>query len=155
MGKFKPDYGGKTDKYSWTQSKEEVIITVPVPAGTRGKDVECTIHARSLKLNLKGQPTIINGQLHRNISVDDSTWTLDNNTVEITMLKGAHTGLPWWSCAIVGDPEVDVQKIEGSQYVDSALLDRLEREAKEKEEEEAKQKAAEGTSSSTTSEPAK
>jgi hypothetical protein len=47
------DYGGKTDKYNWTQGEEDVTITVPLPAGTRGRDIQCVIKPDSLKLSYK------------------------------------------------------------------------------------------------------
>ena len=57
----------------------------------------------------------------------------------MTLTKGT-TSSTWWSRVIVGEgPEVDTQKIEGSQYVDQSLLERLEREQQEVEEREAQQ----------------
>ncbi len=58
----------------------------------------------------------------------------DGDTIEITLLKGV-TSAKWWSCAIKGDPEIDTEKIEGSQYIDRSLIDKLkERERLEEEE---------------------
>ena len=56
------------------------------------------------------------------------------------MTKGSNSA-KWWKSVIIGEgPQVDVDKIEGSQYVDQSLIDRLEREEQEREEAEKKQK---------------
>ncbi len=44
--------------------------------------------------------------------------------MEFTLTKGI-TSPTWWKCAIQGDPEIDVEKIEGSQYLDSSLIEKL------------------------------
>jgi len=75
----------------------------------------------------------------KKIITDESTWLIDNETIEITMAKGI-TSSTWWKCAIQGDPEIDVQKIEGSQYVDQSLIDRLKREEEDKEEQDEKER---------------
>jgi hypothetical protein len=58
---------------------------------------------------------------------------LEGSNAEITLTKGSNSNT-WWSTVITGEgPEVDTQKIEGSQYVDQALLERLGREQEEQE----------------------
>lgn len=52
------EYGGKTDKYVWDQWEDEVVINVTFPPGTRGKDVDCVFHKKSLKLQKKGDEPI-------------------------------------------------------------------------------------------------
>ena len=47
--------GGFTDKYYWTQSLEEITVYVEIPHGTRGKHVDCEIHASRMKLAVKGE----------------------------------------------------------------------------------------------------
>ena len=48
----------------------------------------------------------------------------DAGNMEITLQKGTNTPT-WWKSAIVGEAEVDVSQIEGSQYIDDSLLRRL------------------------------
>ena len=62
--------------YKWSQELGEVDITVPVPQGTRGKDLVVEIKKKNLKVGLKGQEPILDGDLCKEIKVDDSTWTL-------------------------------------------------------------------------------
>lgn len=56
-----PNRGNGLDleKYSWTQTLQEVNINVPVPAGTKARFVVCEIKKNHLKVGLKGQPPII------------------------------------------------------------------------------------------------
>lgn len=51
-------------------------MVVPVPKGTRGKELSITIAKKKLNVGLKGQEPIMGGELCKEIKVDDSTWTL-------------------------------------------------------------------------------
>merc|ERR1711907_507900 len=55
--KLKPNAGngGDMEKYSWTQTLEELTVTVPVPKGIKGKEVICDIESSKIKLGVKGQ----------------------------------------------------------------------------------------------------
>ena len=44
----------KTAWGSWSQTMEEVSLLVDVPAGTRSRDVRCTIQPRSIALSVGG-----------------------------------------------------------------------------------------------------
>ena len=48
---------------SWTQTLEEVTLNVPVPIGTKSTSVVCEIKKNRLKVELKGQPPIIDVNL--------------------------------------------------------------------------------------------
>jgi len=45
--------------YKWKQTLQDVDMTVPVPNGTRGKDVEVIIKKNHLTIGLKGKEPII------------------------------------------------------------------------------------------------
>ena len=53
------EYGGKTDKYEWDQTEEEVTLWFQVPENTRGRDVDCVIKPHNLRVALKGQAPIL------------------------------------------------------------------------------------------------
>jgi hypothetical protein len=53
-----------------------VDVTVPVPKGTRGKDLDVKIGKKSLSVGLKGKEKILEGELCKEIKIEDSTWTL-------------------------------------------------------------------------------
>lgn len=55
----------------------EVDVHVPVPKGTRGRDLAVVIQKKKLSLGLKGaKDKILEGELCKEIKVEDSTWTL-------------------------------------------------------------------------------
>ncbi|CAN0901831.1 Protein BOBBER 1 [Linum grandiflorum] len=99
------------EKYSWTQTLQEVTVLVPVPSGTKSKMVVCDIKKNHLKVGLKGQPPIIEGELHKPVKVDDCYWSIeDQNTISVLLTK--HDQMTWWKCLVKGDPEIDTQKVE-------------------------------------------
>lgn len=105
-----PGNGGKTDKYVWTQTLSELTINIPVPAGTKTKMLDVQITNTKLKVGLKGQETIVVGELHKRIIVDDTIWTLEDGEVVINLQKD--NKMEWWKCVLVGDPEINTQKVQ-------------------------------------------
>jgi len=103
--------GGKTDKYIWTQTLGALEVRVPVPPGTRAKDLSVSIEASSIKVGLKGKSEpILSGKLHQKIKPDDSMWTLeDSRLVQMNLEK--YNQMQWWTCVLQGDPEIDTKKI--------------------------------------------
>jgi hypothetical protein len=54
-------------------------------------------HKRHLKCGVKGQPPVIDGELHNDIKLEESTWVLeDGKTIFITLEKVSVRSL--WSC---------------------------------------------------------
>jgi hypothetical protein len=51
-------------------------LVVPVPKGTRAKDLSIAIAKKKLSVGLKGKDKILDGELCQEVKVDDSTWTL-------------------------------------------------------------------------------
>lgn len=62
--------------YRWSQQLFDVDITVPVPKGTRARDLAITITKKKLSVGLKGQEPIMAGDLCQDIKEEDSTWTV-------------------------------------------------------------------------------
>lgn len=62
--------------YRWKQTLQDVTVTVPVPPGTRSRDLIVDIKKTKLKVGLKGKEPIIDDDLCKDVKVDDSTWTL-------------------------------------------------------------------------------
>lgn len=54
----------------------EVDVVVPVPKGTRARDLTIIISKNKLTVGLKGQDPILKGDLCKDIKVEESTWTL-------------------------------------------------------------------------------
>lgn len=62
--------------YIWTQKLPDVDVEVPVPKGTRARDVAVEIGRKKLSVGLKNKDPIMSGELCREIKIEDSTWTL-------------------------------------------------------------------------------
>ncbi|KAL5805063.1 hypothetical protein ACOSQ3_031863 [Xanthoceras sorbifolium] len=99
------------DNYSWTQTLEEVSLTVPIPPGTKARSVVVEMKKDRLKVGLKGQPPIIDGELCQLIKPDDCYWSIeDQKTISILLTK--HNQMEWWKSLLKGGPEIDTQKVE-------------------------------------------
>ncbi|CAA6658742.1 unnamed protein product [Spirodela intermedia] len=108
-----PNAGNGLDleKYSWTQTLQEVTVNIPVPVGTKSRFVVYEIKKNHLKVGLKGQPPIIDGVLHKAVKPDDCFWSIEDGKA-ISVLLTKQNQMEWWKSVVVGDPEVDTQKVE-------------------------------------------
>lgn len=109
-----PGNGGSTDAYVWTQQLADLQVMVDVPPGTKGRDLTVVIENRKLKVGLKGQTPLIDGELHKKVIVDDSFWTLesDGGTKQVSISLQKENTMEWWKCVIKGDPEIDTTKVQ-------------------------------------------
>ena len=109
------------EKYKFTQTLNDLTITIPYTSQIRGKDVNCKITNDSLLVQIKGE-TIINGKLKDLVKKSDCCWTIeDRKTVVIDLVK--QKKMEWWSCAIVGDDEIDIKKVSGDVISDISEFD--------------------------------
>jgi len=97
--------------YRWTQELGEVDIVVPVPKGTRGKDLVVVIQKKKLSVGLKGQDKILDGELCKEIKMEDSTWTLEDNESVLIHLEKINQQ-QWWENVLTHHPKIDTRKIE-------------------------------------------
>ncbi|KAL7272188.1 hypothetical protein RUND412_005015 [Rhizina undulata] len=96
--------------YQWQQTLRDVSITVPVPVGTRGRDLIVEIGHKRLKVSLKGKEPIMEGDLSKPIRTDESTWTLeDQKSIEIHLEK--INQMEWWANVLTHHPPIDTSKI--------------------------------------------
>jgi len=99
--------------YTWTQELGEVDVVVPVPKGTRGKDLVVVIQKKKLSVGLKAQEKILDGELCKEIKVEDSTWTLEDNQAVLIHLEKLNQQ-QWWENVLTHHPKINTQKIEPS-----------------------------------------
>ncbi|KAJ7038255.1 nuclear movement protein nudC [Mycena alexandri] len=97
--------------YQWTQELGELDVVVPVPKGTRGKDLVVVIQKKKLSVGLKGQDKILEGELCKEIKVEDSTWTLEDNESVLIHLEKINQQ-QWWENVLTHHPKIDTRKIE-------------------------------------------
>ena len=94
--------------YEWTQTKEELTITVALPAGTSSAQISVACAKTTLAIGLKGAAApLVAGELHE--AVADSVWSLERGGALTLELEKARPR--WWPCALKGGPEVDVQAL--------------------------------------------
>ena len=111
--KLKPNYGNGCDleNYKWTQTLQEIELRVVFKnvASIKSRDVNVVINKKTLKVGLKGQPPVIDGELNGDIKTDDSLWTIDKNQVVVTFEKVKQ--MNWWDRLMKTDLPISTRKI--------------------------------------------
>ncbi|XP_010497338.1 PREDICTED: protein BOBBER 2-like, partial [Camelina sativa] len=83
------------EKYSWGQNLQEVTINVPVPAGTKSGFVTCEIKKNRIKIGLKAQEPIIDGEFFHPVNPDDCFWNIEDQKM-ISVLLTKQDQMEWW-----------------------------------------------------------
>eukprot|EP01104_Vermistella_antarctica_P002091 TRINITY_DN1224_c0_g1_i2.p1 TRINITY_DN1224_c0_g1~~TRINITY_DN1224_c0_g1_i2.p1 ORF type:complete len:139 (+),score=38.57 TRINITY_DN1224_c0_g1_i2:181-597(+) len=116
------DYGKKGDKYDWDQTEEELTLNIRVEDGVRARDLDISIEPTHFRAGIKGSEPIIDGDLGQRVRTDESTWTIEDGVIEVTLTK---VKSDWWASAIKGEEEIDLDLIEGAKYLDDGLLQKV------------------------------
>nr|QWW20884.1 hypothetical protein [Cladonia macilenta] len=101
--------------YKWTQTIQDLDITVAVPGNLRGKDIVVEMKKTYLKVGVKGQDPIIDGPLPHDIHPSESTWTLEPTTTgkEISIHLDKTNKMQWWASVTSNAPYfLDTSKIQ-------------------------------------------
>ncbi|KAK4732838.1 hypothetical protein R3W88_025826 [Solanum pinnatisectum] len=111
--KLKPNKSNGLDmeNYSWGQSLQEVTINVPVPPGTKSRFIIVEFKTNTLKVGLKNQPLILDGEYFKGVKVDECYWSLEDQK-EISILLTKQNNSDWWKSLFKGGQEIDTQKVE-------------------------------------------
>ncbi|KAI0348572.1 nuclear movement protein nudC [Trametopsis cervina] len=96
--------------YKWRQELAELDIEVPVPKGTRGRDLTVVIQKKKLSVGLKGKEPILSGELCKEIKVEESAWTLEDQQVVLVHLEKLNKQ-QWWENVLTHHPKIDTKKI--------------------------------------------
>lgn len=63
--------------YKWTQTIRDVDVTAPIPGNLKGRDLDVLLTKNKIRVAIKGQEPLIEGDLPHPILVDESSWTLE------------------------------------------------------------------------------
>jgi len=112
-----PGNGGIMPWGVWTQQLADLELKIPMASGTKAKQLVVDIRKQSIKVGLKGQPPALEGELHKKVIVDDCFWTLEDapgelGEKEIVIALQKEDKQMWWKNVIVGDPEINTQKVQ-------------------------------------------
>ena len=122
--------GGSTTRYVWTQTLEEATVHVPVPEGTRAKDLDVEITPTTLSIRKKsaaasdeeGDFAPLSGTFFARVRPSECTWTMESDssspeqttTILIALDKIQKT---WWSTILSGDPEIDNTMVDSTRHI--------------------------------------
>ncbi|KAJ9201737.1 hypothetical protein DTO166G4_1977 [Paecilomyces variotii] len=102
--------------YKWKQTISEAEVTVPVPGNLKGRDLDVKITKTSIKVGVKGQEPILEGDFPHPIHADESTWTLETTSQppgkEISIHLDKVNKMEWWAHIVTSAPKIDVSKIQ-------------------------------------------
>ncbi|KAH9280004.1 Nuclear migration protein nudC [Echinococcus granulosus] len=114
-GKLKPNdgNGADLDRYRWTQTLQDLEVRIPIRLGRRikSRDVVVEFKRRHLKVELRGQEPILQGELYNEIKTEESSWTLDDG-LEIVLSLEKVDKMSWWSCVVKGEPEINTRRVQ-------------------------------------------
>lgn len=60
---------------------------MPIVGNLRTRDLDVQIQKKRLKVGVKGQPAIIDGELDAEVKLEDSTWTVEGKSMLINLEK--------------------------------------------------------------------
>ncbi|KAL7714305.1 Nuclear movement protein [Entamoeba marina] len=134
MSRWKPSpyvkYGYTEKNYTWTQTPDEVTLSIKLPeTGLKTKqDIYIKIKSQHFEMKIKGEDFIV-GELEHSINVEESTWTREGDVVDVIFAKGLDTKGDgegcWWGCVVKGHHVIDVKRMESTKYLDDSLLKKL------------------------------
>jgi len=112
-GKMKPNDGNGADleKYSWTQTLQEIELRVPLGGAYKSKDLNVSIEKKHIKIGIKGKEPIIDGDLLKEVKLEESTWTLQDKKIMMVQLEKVNQ-MEWWSKMVTTDPEINTKKVQ-------------------------------------------
>lgn len=101
--------------YKWTQTIRDVDVTAPIPGNLKGRDLDVLLTKNKIRVAIKGQEPLIEGDLPHSILVDESSWTLETTPTppgkEINLHLDKVNKVEWWPHVVTTAPKIDVTKI--------------------------------------------
>ncbi|XP_004680058.1 PREDICTED: nudC domain-containing protein 1 [Condylura cristata] len=100
----------KEPLYYWQQTEDDLTVTIRLPQDSNKEDVQVQFLPDRINIVVKGQ-RLLEGNLYSSIDHESSTWTMKDNSLEISLIKKSE-GLTW--------PELIVGDKQGELIRDSA-----------------------------------
>lgn len=108
----------RRESYNWTQTKEDLNITIQVPPGTTTQQVTCRVSTDdtcAVELTLLGvAEPLLQGRLHARAR--SSIWWIEAGTSFILEIEKQRPH--YWPCALIGGPSVDVEALRAKELRD-------------------------------------
>ncbi|KAL2820818.1 HSP20-like chaperone [Aspergillus cavernicola] len=102
--------------YKWTQTISDVDVTIPVPGTIKGRDLNVVLTKTKIRVAVKGQEALIDGDLPHPIKLDESSWTLETTShppgKEVSIHMDKVNQVEWWAHVVTTAPKIDVSKIQ-------------------------------------------
>ncbi|XP_038666297.1 nudC domain-containing protein 1 isoform X2 [Scyliorhinus canicula] len=91
----------KESIYYWQQTDEDLTVNIQLPDNTTKLNIDFQLSPGHLQVGLKGQAAFVEGQLYSSVDQGLSTWTVNENSLEIFLFK-KNRGVTWPEL-IIGD----------------------------------------------------
>jgi len=111
--KMKPNdrNGADLEKYNWGQTLQEVELRVPLGGAYKARDLVISIEKKHLKVGIKGQPFIIDGDFPKEVKLEESTWVLEDKKTVLLNIEKVNK-MEWWNKLVETDPEINTKKVQ-------------------------------------------
>ncbi|PWY91251.1 nuclear movement protein nudC [Aspergillus heteromorphus CBS 117.55] len=101
--------------YKWTQSIGDLDVTVPVAGNLRGRDLDVVLTKTKIRVAVKGQEAVIEGDFPHPVIPDECSWTLETTSgppgKEVVVHLDKMNKVEWWPHVVTSAPKIDVSKI--------------------------------------------
>ena len=99
-------------RYSWTDSTEEgtITVSVPLPPGTKKRDVLSKIRAKHWTLGVRGAAPIIDCDFTGVVVTGECVWTLEQEELSMTLQKAQPD--EGWGSLLAGEVQLGAVEVE-------------------------------------------
>lgn len=113
--------GGATDRYSWTQTLDEVSVRVPLPVSSTARvsgkrDLDVLLTPTRVRVALRRREgereaaELLAGEFSQPVHAEESLWHLDDGNSVLVLLLDKADKMQWWSCVLRGDAQIDATR---------------------------------------------
>ncbi|EKX53311.1 hypothetical protein GUITHDRAFT_161007 [Guillardia theta CCMP2712] len=113
--------GGECERYKWSQTLDEIVLYVDCSKSggkLKAKELDCKFGKKNVSISLRqgNSLPILDGELFEEVKHEDVVWHLEESRfLTINLEKKKKT---WWKCALVGDREIDTQRVDSTCKID-------------------------------------